>query len=115
MKKVLSLLLCLLLLISTAQAEALRPRRDAVQEAVTGQAAPLEVEALPKAEALGSLHGSFSIAKGMEARNWEFAATLTRQEMDLPVGEGEDGAAPGSLGRARAGGGYARRAFLLGH
>ena len=91
MKKVLSLLLCLLLLISTAQAEALRPRRDAVQEAVTGQAAPLEVEALPKAEALGSLHGSFSIAKGMEARNWEFAATLTRQEMDLPVGEGGTG------------------------
>ena len=86
MKKFIAMLLCLLLLVSAAQASALRPRRDARTEVVPGPTKPPETEidadpaappveeTLPVAEAetLGSVHGRFSIARGQEARNGDF-------------------------------------------
>ena len=103
MKKFIALLLCLLLLVSAAQGSTLRPRRDARTEAVPGPTKPPEtetaadpaatpVEEVPpvaEAETLGSVHGRFSIARGLEARNWEFEATLTRRELRQTAGEGE--------------------------
>ena len=103
MKKFIAMLLCLLLLVSAAQASALRPRRDARTEVVPGPTKPPEteidadpaappVEEVPpvaEAETLGSVDGRFSIARGQEARNWDFAATLTRRELRQTAGEGE--------------------------
>ena len=103
MKKFIALLLCLLLLVSAAQGSTLRPRRDARTEAVPGPTKPPEtetaadpaappVEEVPpvaEAETLGSVRGRFSIARGQDARNWDFAATLTRRELRQTAGEGE--------------------------
>ena len=103
MKKFIAMLLCLLLLVSAVQASALRPRRDARTEAVPGPTKPPEteidadpaappVEEVPpvaEAETLGSVHGRFSIARGQEARNWDFEAMLTRRELRQTAGEGE--------------------------
>ncbi len=97
-KRSVALFLCLLLFLGVARADALRPRRDDIKEIAAGPAASslAEIEAVEpetppvaEAETLGSLHGRFSIARGLEARNWEFEATLTRRELRQTAGEGE--------------------------
>ena len=44
---------------------------------------------MAEAKTLGSVHGRFSIARGQDARNWDFAATLTRRELRLTAGDGK--------------------------
>lgn len=77
MKRLVSLLLGLLLLLGMAQSE---PAAHIAAIAETGALQTAQPEA--EAEELGNVHGRFSLSRGAEMRLWEFSLTLERAAGD---------------------------------
>lgn len=85
MKRIMSLLLCLLLLAGAAQAQGLKPSRFAdgaigKTSGSSAQAEATEDETMPEPAELGRISGYFSVAEVVEAEQWQFEAVLTRVE-----------------------------------